>query len=130
MQIRRIITALEGRELHERLDGMDAVAVSPGAAGSVEELMLAHHLAASAFGKGEGIAKKLRYEFLLWLSGKRDIRSAMEATAPAGPEMIVVTFSGAADVAGSLSGRELPLGLPEEGEPLALERISLSRIKG
>src|SRR5512143_3220256 len=129
MQIHRITTPLRGKELHARLDGMDSVAVSSRAVGSVEEIMLAHHLAAAAFGKGEGIAKKLRYEFLLWLSGKRDIRSAMDATAPDGGEMIVVSFCGAADVAGSLSGRELPLGLPEEGDPLALERISLSRVR-
>ena len=96
MQIHRITTGLRGRELHARLDGLDAVAISPQAVRSREEIMLARHLAEAAFGKKANIAKKLRYEFLLWLSGRRDIKSAMEATSPEGGEMIVVVFGGAA----------------------------------
>ncbi len=131
MQIHRIRAGLHGKELHLRLERMDAVAVSPAAAGSVEEISLAGHLAAAAFGRKENIARKLRYEFLLWLSGKRDIKSAMAATAPEGGEMIVVVFGPDPDgLAEALEGRELPLGLAEKGEPLALERISLSRIRG
>ncbi len=130
MQIHRIRAGLHGKELHLALERMDAVAVSPAAAGSVEEIRLAGHLADAAFGKKTNIARKPRYEFLLWLSGKRDIKSAMAATAPQGGEMIVIVFGGVEGAARALAGSELPLGLAERGEPLALERISLSRIRG
>ncbi len=134
MEYARIRSSLSGRELHRRLDSLDAVAVRAEAAGSEEELRLAAHLASKAFASGRNIAKKERYEFLLWLSGKRDIRSAMEATSPRDDErdLIVVWFSttsGSGLVEG-LEAEKLPLGLPEEGEPLRIERISLSRLRG
>ncbi len=134
MQFIRIRSGLDRPALHRALDGLDAVALGPGSAGSVEELRLAWHLASRAFGSGKNIADKMRYEFLLWLAGKRDIRSAMEATAPedGGHGLFVVWFSGAGEdeVLSALEARKLPLGLPEEGDPLRLERISLSRLRG
>ncbi len=132
MQFIRMRSGLGQSALHRALDSLDAVAVDPSAAGSAEELGLAWHLAARAFGGGKNIANKMRYEFLLWLAGKRDIRSAMQATSPAVGEFVVVWFSGAgeSDVCSALEGKKLPLGLPQEGEPLRLERISLSRLRG
>ncbi len=134
MEFARIRTALRGRELHRRLDQLDAVAVSPAAAGSEEELRLAAHLAGKALAGGKNIAKAERYEFLLWLAGKRDIRSAMEATSPQRGErdIVVVWFSRTSEeeVLRRLEAEDLSIGLPEEGEPLRIERISLSRLRG
>lgn len=102
------------------IEGMDAVAVRPGAAMSIEEIRLAYHLAEEAFARGTNIAKKLKFEFLLWLSGTRDIRNAIEKTSPEG-ECIVIIFSGEGP-----PGQEADL--PEEADPERLEGISLSRI--
>ncbi len=134
MEFLRIRTRLPQAELRRRLDGLDAVAFGVAAAGSAEEIRLAAHLAEKASSSGRGIARKTRYEFLLWLSGKRDIRSAMEKLAPAEGErgFFVAVFSGAGEkeVLAALEAEKMPLGLSERGEPLALERISLSRLKG
>ncbi len=154
MRVLRLRSGLDTKTMFTRLDTVDAVAVRPDAIGSVEEAGLALHLAQRAFANKTNIAKKLKYEFLLWLSGKTDIASAMKITAPVersgtnGNEFLVVDFSGRggtagerdvagrergemarADVVKLLEAKELPLKLENEAKPLALERISLSRIR-
>lgn len=132
-----MISRLGQKELRRRLDGMEAVAVSTGSAKSVEEFELAHYLAKSAFAKKKNIARNIKYEFLLWLCGKTDIRSAMEAAAPEeGKEFFLAVFSEPGTrnrepdaVCRMLDAEELPLALDKLGAPLALERISLSRVK-
>ncbi len=101
----------------------DAIAIRPDAVQSMEEIELAYHLAQEAFRKKRNIAKKLRYEFLLWLSGTRDIKNAMRRTKP-GKEFLLIVFS--EESIEALGGKEAKL--KRKGEPLALERISLSRI--
>ncbi len=119
---------LKGLEGEER-----AVAIRAGMVESLEELQLAHHLAERSFETGTNVAKKPEFEFLLWLAGKTDIRSALESTAPkAGGDVLVVVFPGRG--AGGLVKKLKALGakdakLNKTAEPLALERISLSRIK-
>lgn len=132
MRIFRLRSSLPEKELLEGLDSLDGVAVRSDAVGSLEELKLADHLAKDAFSKKENIARKMRYEFLLWLSGKTDIKSAMRGTKPDGKEFLVVVFSDAKEdaVCRLLEAKELPLKLKKDGDPLRLERISLSRIKG
>jgi len=132
MRVYRLRSSLPEKELLERLDGLDAVAIRPDTVASVEEFELANHLAKDAFSRKKSIAKQMRYEFLLWLSGKRDIRSAMKSTKPDGKEFFAVVFSEARldAVCRLLEAEELPLALKKDGDPLDLERISLSRIRG
>ena len=126
MRVFRVESSLGTEELHRSLEELDAVAVRPGMAESLEELELAFHLARSAFDKKKNIARKLRYEFLLWLSGTRDISSAMKRTAPDGKEFLLIVFSGSKPPAGF---KLKETGLGRHGDPLRLERISLSRIR-
>jgi tRNA threonylcarbamoyladenosine modification (KEOPS) complex Cgi121 subunit len=121
------------KELEDEGSAKQAVALGTGSAGSLEELELAYYLAERAFVKKTNIAKKLRYEFLLWLAGKTNIGSAIEATAPEkGGAALVVVFPGRAGQAlvrklEALGAKEAKL--KKNAEPLALERISLSRLK-
>ncbi len=134
MLVMRVRSALEGEALREALDSIGAAALRPDAAPSVQEIRLAHHLAERALAKKTNVARSLRMEFLLWLTGRTDIRSAASASFPDGQDFLVVVLPerGAAprpaEVCSRLTAKELPLGLSEEAEPLALERISLSRI--
>jgi len=85
---------------------------------TLEEIMLADHLTSKALQERKNIARERKLEFLLWLSGKRDIRSAIEATK--GIEV------GIGDD-GKITIRPEPK--KKKADPLALERISLSRVK-
>jgi|WetSurMetagenome_2_1015567.scaffolds.fasta_scaffold143229_3 tRNA threonylcarbamoyladenosine modification (KEOPS) complex Cgi121 subunit len=131
MRILRVMCGMKPDALRAALDDLDAVAIMPDVAESVDEYELAHHLAKSSFEKKTNIARSMRFEFLLWLCGKTDIKSAMKETAPREEDggFILAVFSDAQNesVCRKLEARELPLGLKEKGEPLALERISLSR---
>ena len=126
MRVFRVESGLSMEQLCEALGRLDAVALRPDAVESLEELELAFHLAKKAFENKKNIGKKLKYEFLLWLSGTRDIDSAIKKTSPRGDEFLLVVFS----------ERKLPAelkekktGLRRHGESLRLEMISLSRIR-
>lgn len=130
MQLFRVRSSLPPKELCRALDDADAIAIGAGAVRSKEEADLALHLAEDAFSGKKNIARKMKYEFLLWLSGKRDIKSAMEATSPKeGEDFFVAVFSGGEHALGKIGGTKLPLGLDKKADPLRLERISLSRVK-
>ncbi len=94
--------------------------INPDKVHSREELELAYILAKDAFRRKKNIAKKFRYEFLLWLSGKTDIKSAVRWAEPS-KQALLVLFEG--------SRKLKPAKLKKRAEPLELERISLSRIK-
>jgi len=99
----------------------NGVMVRKDAVESVKEIELAYHLAESAFRNRKNIAKKKEFEFLLWLSGTRDIKNAIKKTAPEkGEECLLIDFSDKA------KGERI--GLRKKADPLRLERISLSRI--
>jgi len=136
MRILRVSCPMKPDALKAALEMLDAAAVRPGLAQSTMEFELAHHLAKSAFAKKTNIARSMRTEFLLWLSGKTDIRSAILETVPRetggkGGGFFVAVFSDADDetVCRKLGAKMLSPALRKEGEPLALERISLSRVK-
>ncbi|NYZ77684.1 hypothetical protein H0O02_05230 [Candidatus Micrarchaeota archaeon] len=98
---------------------------------SSEELELAELLAKDAFAKRSNMARRFRYEFLLWLAGKTDIKSALASFGASQPaDMLLVVFGGEASaVAKKLDADKKQLNLEKTAEPLALERISLGRIK-
>lgn len=121
----RLESRLRAEELQRHLEDIDGVAVRPELVKSIEELELSNHLAKKAFQNRKNIARKFKYEFLLWLSGTRDIKNAIKKTAPGG-EFLLILFSDY-DIS-KLKAKEKKLNLKKTADPLALERISLSRI--
>ena len=103
-----------------RKSDSEGLQINPERVHSMEELELAYLLAKEAFRKKKNIAKKFRYEFLLWLSGKTNIKSAIKWAEPS-KEALLVLFEG--------SRKLKPAKLEKRAEPLEIERISLSRIK-
>ncbi|MEM2909339.1 MAG: KEOPS complex subunit Cgi121 [Candidatus Bilamarchaeaceae archaeon] len=101
------------------------IAVRSDFARSKEEFYLAYLLAKLAFKNKKNIAKKFKYEFLLWLTGKRDIRSALAVSEPKGKMCLLILFKRKKY---ERIGKRLPLKLRKHADPLALERISLSRV--
>lgn len=127
MRVFRVESGLSMERLYEALDKLDAVALRPDAVESLEEVELAFHLAKKAFENKKNIAKKLKYEFLLWLSGTRDISSAIKRTSPKGKEFLLAVFSERKKLPAEL--KEKRMGLSKRGKSLRLEMISLSRIR-
>ena len=127
MRVFRVESELSMEELCKCLDKLDEVVLRPDMVGSLEELELAFHLARTAFQKKTNIARKLKYEFLLWLSGTRDINSAMKRTLPEGKEFLLVAFSDIGKLPAKLKAKQR-ICLRAHGNPLRLERISLSRL--
>jgi len=146
MRIIRMQNNLTRERMHALMDEVDAIAVRSDIVHSREEIDLADHLAKKSIKNKKNIARSLRYEFLLWLTGKNDIRSAMEMSAPkdvkkegedianAGKgEFLLVVFADERkrsdkEIAQMFAAKLLPLGLKKKSDALALERISLSRI--
>ncbi len=121
------------------MDEIDAIAIKSDTVRSGEETELAYHLAKKSFENKKNIARSLRYEFLLWLTGKNDIKSAMGMSAPKDSantetgEFLLVVFADERkksdeEIAGIFNAKLLPLGLEKKSDALSLERISLSRI--
>ena len=130
MKVLRISSKAEIRKIHELLPE-DALIVDSGKVSSSEELELAYRLAKESFENKRNIAKKFRYEFLLWLSGKTDINSALKSSSPSKPDnILLILFKGEPkELLKKLKASEKPLKLKKRAEPLDIERISLSRIR-
>ncbi len=134
----RFFFAKSDRSISELLtisEGFDVVLMDSDSIKAEEELDLAYHLARKTFDNKLAIAKKFKYEFLLWLTGKTDIKSAMKKSEPKDAiDLLVVCF-------GKETKKELmeALGLSQvmekknilkkRSDPLRLEEISLSRVK-
>ncbi|MBU0533077.1 hypothetical protein KKB44_06310 [Candidatus Micrarchaeota archaeon] len=103
------------------IEKFDAVIIRRDAVESMEEIELAYYLAKKAFENKQNIAKQFKYEFLLWLSGTRDIKNALKKTVPK-DECLLILFSGSKPK----EGKEIQL--KKTGDPLRLEAIALSRI--
>jgi len=131
MRFFRVKTALGAAVLCDALGKLDAIAVRTGAAASEEEFELAAYLAERSFAEKTNIARAPQYEFTLWLAGTKDIKSSVRELSPneGEREFFVFVFSDAVEreIMAGLNAEKLPLGLQKKGEPLALERISLSR---
>lgn len=130
MKLIAISSNITGKALENALIDVDAVVIDPGFVKSIEELQLAEHLAKKSFSSKKNIAKKLKYEFLLFLSGKTELKSAFRLVNPKGSEMILAVFSGNEDeILKKLNATKQKLKLKENADSLDIERISLSRIK-
>ena len=130
MEVLALRTGLSGKKLEDALICFDAILVERTLVHSMEEIRLAEHLAKRSFEKKKNIAKKMKYEFLLWLAGKTDLASAFRIAKPKGEEAVLIVFSGdAKEILAALDAEEINLDLEERANPLELERISLSRVK-
>ncbi len=130
MKVFRISGRAGKGEMQELLPE-NALLLDAGKINSEEELELAYRLARDAFDKRRNIAKQFRYEFLLWISGKKDIDSALKEFGPSkNGEMLLVVFGDEHDkILKELKASTKPLKLKKTAEPLDIERISLSRIR-
>ncbi len=121
---------LPAADIIARSGPLGALALAPSCAQSIEELELAQHLARRCSGRKACIANRFKYEFLLWLTGKTDIKSAIAKSAPKGGELLVVSFGeGKRKILEALDAEEVRKPLQRRGDPLRLEAISLSRIR-
>ena len=128
MIVIRGITSLSHSEIRKQIETMDAVVVDVSEVSSLQQVKLAEHLAKKAFAAKKNIAKKLKYEFLLLLSGKNDLASAFKQLNPKGNKFFVIIFSGKKEtVMRALGACEIKLGLENNADQLVLESISLSR---
>ncbi|MBU0590846.1 hypothetical protein KKF81_00455 [Candidatus Micrarchaeota archaeon] len=129
MQIARLTGSVRIDELDKIIQGLDAVAINPDLIESLDEIDLAYHLAKASFDNNKNIGKKLKYEFLLWLSCTRDIKNALKKTAPhSTKDFILIMFSGKFALVHKMIGKKKPLKLKKKGSPTRLEKISLARI--
>ncbi len=124
-------SALPVSDIMKRSGPLDALALEPSCVHSMEELELAQHLAKRCHERKTNLANKFKYEFLLWLTGKTDIKSAMAKIAPKDSnELLIVAFGEDGErVLKALDAKENKKSLPRRGDPLRLEDMSLSRIR-
>lgn len=128
MIIAKIKTSMILEELIEKMEAIDGVLVNPEKIRSLEEIKLAEYLTEKAFKTKRNIVKKTKYEFLLWLTGKTDLKSAFKEINPNKKKMILIIFSGnKKEVLKKLNAQEIKLSLNKNATALNLERITLSR---
>ncbi|MGB9719674.1 MAG: hypothetical protein ACPL06_03735 [Candidatus Anstonellales archaeon] len=87
---------------------------------SLESIQLANALAKRAFEKNKNIASSFHIEFALWLSGKRNISSALKELSPKGKKALVLDFNH--------EKRKIPRGIRKNATWQEIEKISLSRL--
>ncbi len=125
MQILRLNAGMNRKSLESK---EDCITVNLNTLQSLEEAKLALYLAKKSFKNKKNIARKLKYEFLLWLSGKTNIKSAINETAILENEdFFLITFDQRKLI--RIGGIKPKSGLKKDARPLDLERISLSRVK-
>lgn len=126
-----ISSALSKRELLESAAELDILMLNPNVVKSWGELWLAAALAKKAFIEKRNIAKSMRFEFLLWLTGTRDIKMALKkSTFTSNKHILLVSFDrrSRAKILRALKAKERKLTLKKRSDPIRLENISLSRI--
>ncbi|MEK6982335.1 MAG: KEOPS complex subunit Cgi121 [Candidatus Micrarchaeota archaeon] len=112
------------------ITSFNAVLVNIGLVHSTKEIELADYLTKKSFKEKTNIAKDSKLEFLLWLSGKKDIKSAMATIKPTEKEAILIIFNKEEDkdqILNKLEAKE-EVFKEKEVDQKRLERISLSRI--
>ena len=113
----------------KRIDQEEALIIDCSLVGSIEEVQLAEILAQRSFEQKKNIGKQFKYEFLLWLTAKRDIKSALEIARPKGEELFLIIFEGdKKEILRKLGVKEIRFRLKKSAAPFELEKISLSRV--
>lgn len=105
--------------------------LNPKKVASVQSLRLAEYLAKKSIKQKRNISKKNHLEFLLWVAGKKDIRSAIEDMLFEDKNDILAVGLDKKKFERGIKRilfRKLRLDLPNDAEPKELERIALSRI--
>jgi tRNA threonylcarbamoyladenosine modification (KEOPS) complex Cgi121 subunit len=131
MMVQRISVNAPKNQIIDAATSNGVLLLNPKNVDSLQSLRLAHHLANSTFEQKTNIASKFHLEFLLWLSGKKDIRSALDGMLfDAGRDIIAVCFDAEAfdKFMKETGAKALALKLKENSDAMELERISLSRI--
>jgi len=130
MRIYRLSSGLDSKEIDKKIADLEILKIKTEYIKSKEEIDLAYYLAKKTMERGTNIAKKFKYEFLLFLSGKGDIKSALKmARSEDSDDFILIDFSKIPNILKLLGAKEKRLDIEIKADPLDLERISLSRIK-
>ncbi len=104
--------------------------LSPAVLRSRQQLALAEELAKRSFSSKTNLANMFELEFLLWLTGERDIRAALKKSDFSPGDFAVVCFKDVRkkSILDSLAAAERPLELRETSTPIEIEETSLSRV--
>lgn len=130
MQVLRLSSELTKEEIAKKSKELGFVPVSATFAHSLEQLELARLLAEKSFREKANLAKIFELEFLLFLSGERDIRKALSKNDFSPKDFLLVSFgkTGKSGFLKSLDAQEKPRSLDKVATALELESISLGRI--
>lgn len=129
MHLQRISSNQPPGQMETALKNRDVLALHPGKIQSREEIELAQTLAKKSFKQKTNIATQFRFEFLLWLSGTRDIQKALkEFGAKDLGDTLLVSWKNPKRLLQKLNSKQKKLNLKREADWQALERIALSRI--
>ena len=127
MHLFRISSTLSRGALEHLLNDCQGLVLDSQHITSHTPLNLAYALAQKSFKEKTNLAVQMRFEFLLWLAGTRDIKNALKKLgANNSKDMLLITFH--KPPLKKLKAKKLPLKLNKEASWQELEKISLSRI--
>ena len=129
MIIAHASSPLSWPEIEDMLKASDTLALNPKVVHSLGPLELAYQLAEKSFKNKKNLAKQFKFEFLLWLSGTRDIQNALQKLGAKNPnEMLLVIFEKNNSIIKKLKAKKKKLALKKQATWQELEKIALSRI--
>ncbi len=130
MQLIRLSSRLGKPALLGKCKELGIAAFLPSLIVAEEQAELAAALARRSFAGKRNIAKTMELEFLLWLSGEGDLRSALAKNDFSPSDFFAAVFgkTGKKGALRALEAKEKPLALREKASALELEKVSLSRI--
>ena len=127
----KITSSLSVERINKILENEEAVVISSSIIELEFQIKLADYLSKSSFELKTNIANKFKYEFLLWLTGKRDIKSAMAVSLPKGSdELFIVIFEdkSAKKILSTISAKPEKSILKKHFDSIRLDNISTSRV--
>lgn len=130
MLITKISFKIPIEEAMKEITGFKAVLVNVELVHSSKEIELASYLTKKSFEKKANIANDPKLEFLLWLSAKKDIKSALTKVKPIDGNAILIVLDNPGDkdrILEMIKAKENKFEA-EKVDNLRLEEISLSRI--
>lgn len=127
-----IVSDYSPEEILKKIADFNAIFVRPNIVNSKEQLELAYFLAKKSFKEKKNIARDFKLEFLLWLTGKKDIKTAIALSIPKNEKALVIVLSDSSKNSNKTRIKNLlgakNLELTKKADQFALENISLSRI--